>query len=95
MPEIQEHAMSRIGLLRVNGNQWSSHEAAIRANLSDGEIMNVLPALQNGQYLNGVDLLLHHPELDEVESTNEKFRRYECEFFPNEDGTVTRGPFVS
>lgn len=92
--ESNHEAKQRVGFIRISQLQWNSSSDAIKQNLSDGQILNVLQSISNGQYLSAVDVVLVHREFDEVECDGGPIVRYICEFFENPDGSVTRGPMI-
>lgn len=94
MENSNSESKVRVGLIRVSSINWNLFGDAIKRNLMDGEIVNILPAISNGQYISAVDLLVKHWEMDEVELDGGPLVRYLVEFFPNPDGTVTRGPMI-
>lgn len=84
----------RVGFIRVSDPFWHEHSDKIRQNLSDGTILNVVQSLSPRGYLQSKDIILSHPEFSEL-GHGEIIPRYICEFFPNHDGSVTRGPIVT
>lgn len=89
-----ENETHRYGFIRVTKPFWLQHQAAIKQNLADGVIDKIHQTLNGGQYMASHDILLTHPEFDEIPVDQQIIPRYICEFFPNSDGTVTRGPMI-
>jgi len=86
---------ARLGVIRVSDVLWAEHSEAIKRNLSDGKIVDILQALGNGTYRAAKDIILIHPEFEEIDVEGSKpFIYYEVEFFPQSDGAVARGPMV-
>lgn len=87
----------RIGIIRVDEALWSTHSEAIKESFGPANIRSVNQSPGPfGTYLRSFDIILERPEFDEVTvDPNAAIRRYECEFFPNDDGSVTIGPIYS
>ncbi len=58
----------RVGFIRISGTYWSENRDKIRECLGNERIVNVLQAIQDGRYLNAVDVLIEDPQLDEIET---------------------------
>ena len=92
----------RLGSIRIGRLAWERFGEKIKAILSEeGQIVNILPALRNGQYTTAVDVIMFHPEMEPVRSTGavniagEPVRIYTCSFSENPDGTIIRGPLIA
>ncbi|MEO7539632.1 MAG: hypothetical protein ABIV21_06370 [Pyrinomonadaceae bacterium] len=89
---LNPNSYRSVGVVRVPSDLWLDHEEAIRWNLSGGRIINVVRVLDNGARSGAFDILLEHRDFELAEASN--VPRYDVKFSLNDDGTVTRGPFI-
>ncbi len=81
---------NRQGFIRIGAEFWQIHSEAVKKCLSDGIFIEQRPWPQPSKF---VGLMIKHPELD-ICKDPEAYPLYSCGMWPNEDGTVRRGPFV-
>ena len=61
-------AKDRLGLVRIIKPTWDLYSSKIKETIGDDRIQDVRTATQGDRYLAAVDLIMVHPQFDEVEA---------------------------
>lgn len=57
-----------LGFIRISGDYWSRNQKMILDRIGEGRVRNTMQTIQNGRYLDAVDVLIEDVQLDEIET---------------------------